>query len=239
MKASLRAISRLAGLLLWPFVREVTGTENFPAVGPCVLASNHLSVLDGVILSAVMNNRVRHAHFISYKYLFENPFMNFILRINQGIVLDSSSREGTERTLEECRQRLAEGKVVGLFPEAHTAPFEKMNKARPGAALLALQTGAPVCPVGLTGSQDVIPRRGELPGVRWKAVALRFGEPLDFSAYRESFAAAGEKERLAIVLGVSTIVMRAIARLSGQEYPHGASALERLQRLFPQGAGGN
>lgn len=239
MKASLRTISRLTGLFLWPFIREVTGTENFPATGPCVLAANHLSVLDGVVLAVLMNNSVRHTHFISYKYLFEDPFVGFILRINQGVVLDSSSPEGGERALADCRRLLGEGKAVGLFPEAHTSPFEKMHKARPGAALLALETGAPVCPVGLVGTQKVAPRRGELPGTRWNAVSVRFGEPLDFSDYREAFAKAKKRESLDIALGVSTIIMRAIARLSGQEYRHGAKTLERLKRRSLDGAGNN
>ncbi len=239
MKASLRTASRLAGFLVRPFIREVTGVERFPAAGPCVLAANHLSVFDGVVLATVTNNSVRHTHFISYKYLFENPFMGFILRTNQGVVLDSSSREGGERALADCRRLLAEDRVVGLFPEAHTSPFEKMHKARPGAALLALQTGAPVCPVGLVGTQKVAPRRGELPGVRWKAVSVHFGEPLDFSGYREAFAKAEKRESLDILLGVSTIIMRTIARLSGQEYRHGARTLERLKRRSLDGAGNN
>jgi len=231
MKVSQKIASRLAGLVLWPFLREVQGTEHFPSEGPCILVANHLSVMDGVVLSAVMNNRVRHAHFISYKYLFHKPFIGAILRLNEGIELDSSSRQTTEQALAECRRLLADGRVVGLFPEAHISPFEKMRRARPGAAILALETGAPVFPVGLSGTQYVFPPRKGRPGVRWKAVSVRFGRPLDLSAYAEPYRRAGRKESLDILKGVSTIIMRAVTALSGQEYRHGAEAAARLEEL--------
>ncbi|MHC4915069.1 MAG: lysophospholipid acyltransferase family protein [Planctomycetota bacterium] len=238
MKKSLLIASRIAGMLLRPMVREVSGIANFPREGPAVLIANHLSVLDGLLLAQVMNSRVgRHAHFISYKYLFQQPFLGFFLRFNQGILLDNDSPEGREKVLEDSRRLLRAGKVVALFPEAHTCPVEEMRRAQPGGALLALETGAPVVPIGLIGTQKVMPREGDLPGVRWKAITVRIGKPLDVSRYREPFERSERRQRLDIVLGVSTIIMRAVAELSGQEYRHGASSLRRLERLSVGGAG--
>jgi 1-acyl-sn-glycerol-3-phosphate acyltransferase len=190
------------------------------------------------VLAAVMNTRVRHAHIISYKYLFEDPFVGSCLRLNQGVVLDNSTAEGRERAMADCRELLSRGKVVGMFPEARTAPFESMLKAQPGIGALALETGAPVVPVGLVGTQKVIPRKGDLPGLRWKAVSVHFGRPLDFGPYREPYRRArSRRQRLDIALGVTTIIMRAVAALSGQEYPHGAKSLARLERIAAEGAG--
>jgi 1-acyl-sn-glycerol-3-phosphate acyltransferase len=237
MKALQRLASRLTGLACWPFIGEVSGLEHVPKTGACLLAANHLSVFDGVALGVVMNNYLRHAHFVSYKYLFEDPFTGYFLRLNEGIVLDDSNPEGKDWTLQECRRLLGEGRLVAIFPEGHTRPYEQMGKARSGAAMLALETGAPVLPAGLIDTHMVIPRKGELPGRRWKRVRVKFGPMLDFSAHSEAFRSAQRRERLDIVVGVGTIIMRSIAALSGQEYRHGAKALKRMQALVPAGAG--
>ncbi len=237
MKTSLLLLSRTVSPLLRLFLRGVSGIDNFPREGPAVLIANHLSVFDGLILAHVMNNEVRrHGHFISYRYLFENPFIGFFLRLNGGIFLDNSTPEGREKALEDSRELLRAGKVVALFPEAHTCPFEKMRRAQPGGAVLALDTGAPIVPLGLTGTQNVVPREGDLPGVRWKAVNVRIGAPLDVSPYREHYRKSEGRQRLDIALGVSTMAMRAVAELSGQEYRHGAKSLQRLERLSAGGA---
>jgi 1-acyl-sn-glycerol-3-phosphate acyltransferase len=232
-----RLLSRVLGFALRPFLREVKGLEHFPASGPCLLVANHLSVFDGLVLTGIMNDRVRHAHFVSYKYLFAKPFVGQMLRLNRGIVLDETTQEGRLQALEDCRRTLSQGRVVALFPEAHTAPFDAMHKAQPGAAMLALETGTPVVPVGLVGTEKVLPRNGELPGVRWKAVSVRFGRPLDLERYAGLYAKADRRQRLDIALGVSTIIMKAVAALSGQVYPHGAKFLQRLGRLSLESAG--
>jgi 1-acyl-sn-glycerol-3-phosphate acyltransferase len=228
-----RAFSRLTGLVCWPFIGEVSGLEHVPRTGPCLLAANHLSVFDGVLLGVVMNNYSRLAHFISYKYLFEDPFTGLFLRLNEGIVLDDSSAAGKKRALEDAREMLDAGKVVAIFPEGHTRSFDNMGKARSGAAMLALEVNVPVVPAGLFDTQLVIPRKGDLPGRRWKRAGVRFGPPLDFSRHAEALKNAGRRESLDIVSGVGTIIMRAIAALSGQDYRHGAKALKRLEALVP------
>jgi 1-acyl-sn-glycerol-3-phosphate acyltransferase len=223
----------LAGLAIRPLIRKVTGIEKVPAQGAGVMVANHLSVTDGAFLCIVMNARVRHAHFLSYKYLFKNRFLGFMMRFNEGISLDSSTPETVEEAMVECRARLRDGRIVGLFPEAHTSPFGKMHKARPGAVVLALETGAPILPVGLVGTQNIAPRKGaSRQGRRWKAVSVHFGDPVDISAFREIYVNASRRERLDIALGLSTIVMRKVASLSGQEYLHGQKPLMRLKKFL-------
>jgi 1-acyl-sn-glycerol-3-phosphate acyltransferase len=238
MNLSAKLISRLTSWVCWPFLREVTGMELVPKSGPGILAANHLSVFDGPLLGSVLNVRARHAHFVSYKYSFDHPFTGFFLKANQGIVLDTSSNAGKEWVLQECRRYLEEGHVVGFFPEAHTAPFEAMRMAKSGVALLALQTGAPVIPVGLVNTHKVVPRKGSLPGRRWRAASIHVGKPLDFSRQIELFGKLERRQSLDIVMGVSTMIMRKIAELSGQEYGHGRKALERMARLEHQVAEG-
>jgi 1-acyl-sn-glycerol-3-phosphate acyltransferase len=199
--------------------------------------ANHRSVFDGLALAAVMNRLSRHTRFLSYAYLFDKPIVGTMLRLNRGIVLDETTSAGRERALDECRRLLRGGEVVGLFPEGHTAPQGRMLKAQPGAAMLALETGCAVLPVGLRGTEKVVPRKGELPGVRWRAVSVRFGPPPDLSRYHDLFAQADRRRRLDIVLGVNTIIMRAVAALSGQEYPHGTKSLARLGSLAESSAG--
>jgi hypothetical protein len=73
--------------------------------------------------------------------------------------------------------------------------------------------------------------------VRWKAVSVRFGEALSLAAYRPAYLAAGDAERLAILEGATTLIMRAVAGLSGQRYPYGGEAASRLEQYAASGAG--
>jgi 1-acyl-sn-glycerol-3-phosphate acyltransferase len=116
-----------------------------------------------------------------------------------------------------------------------------MGIARPGAAVLALETGCEVLPVGLIGTERIWPRKGRFRP-RWNAVSIRIGRPMSFREYEAAYASAGEEDRKLIIEGVSTLIMRRVAELSGKEYNHGVEAVDGLAafeaRPVAGGAGG-
>jgi 1-acyl-sn-glycerol-3-phosphate acyltransferase len=97
---------------------------------------------------------------------------------------------------------LREGKVVGIFPEGTRSPDGRLYRGRTGVARLALATGVPVVPVGVQHTHPP----------SWRRSVVRFGEPLDFSAY------AGAGNDRDVLRHVTDEVMAAIQDLSGQRY---------------------
>ena len=208
---------------------RVTGVENVPHSGGYIAASNHLSLMDGLFVPQVLvSARMKPVHFVSYSELFDIPVVGVVLRWAQGIVLERSTSEGIRRALDDCKKVLVRGEGVGMFPEAHIARPEKMRRARTGAALLALETGCPVLPIGVIGTDRVMPRGTmKLHYVR-RAVSMHIGKPMHFKQYIAAYNEGDEEARELIRHGVITLVMREIARLSNRTYPYGAEAAEKL-----------
>lgn len=221
-------------------VRRITGLEHVPLEGGFIAVANHLGFADGIVLAALLDNwRRQPVHFISYSELFTNPIVGWTLRTGEGIYLDRSSKDGIERALKDAEDYITQrGHGVGIFPEAHMARPEKMRRGRPGAALLAMRTGAPVLPCGLVGFERVMPwdryrnrMRFALPR---RSIEMHFGIPLDLRPWQPLYYAADEKTRGALLEGLTTLLMRAVAGLSGQHYPYGEAALgETVAALKP------
>jgi 1-acyl-sn-glycerol-3-phosphate acyltransferase len=115
--------------------------------------------------------------------------------------MDRAGGRASASSMDVVLDALREGKVVGIFPEGTRSPDGRMYRGRTGVARLALATGVPVVPVGL---------RNTRPG--WRRPVVRFGPPLDFSAY------AGAGNDRDVLRHVTDEVMAAIHDLSGQRY---------------------
>jgi len=215
-------------LISWPMKREVTGTENVPRDRGFIAVSNHNSFTDGLFLPQVLVTAIgKPSHFISYAELFDIRVIGTVLRWGQGIFLDRKNKEGVEKALADAKQWIAKGECVGIFPEAHIAKPERMGIARPGAALLALETGCDVLPCGMIGAEKVWPRRGRFRP-RWNAVTIHIGEPVGFREYCGAYAEGTDEEKKVIITGVSTLIMREVAELAGKEYTYGDDSVDRL-----------
>ncbi|MBN1807827.1 MAG: 1-acyl-sn-glycerol-3-phosphate acyltransferase [Planctomycetes bacterium] len=218
-------------------LRGVHGLENVPMEGGYITVANHLSFGDGIMLAQILDNRRREAtHFISYSELFDIPFVGMILRIGEGIVLDRSNKDGIELALKEAERLITEEKHgVALFPEAHMGKPEKMRQGRPGAALLAMRTGAPVLPAGLVGFERIarMDRKGRLRlHLKRRQGEVFIGRAMDLSPWREVYFAADKKVQEAILSGLTTLMMRVVASLSGQHYPFKEADLLRAVELL-------
>jgi 1-acyl-sn-glycerol-3-phosphate acyltransferase len=171
-------IGRLAWLgegVLRPVLRaayrlRVRGADRIPRSGPAVLASNHDSLLDIPILAVATP---RPVWFMAKAELFRGPFSSWFFHVLGGFPV---RRGGYD--LAAVRAALAvigSGRLLGMYPEGTRAPF--LQAFLPGAAWVALATGAPLVPVGIAGTAEALPGGSVLP--RRGRVAISFGEPIE------------------------------------------------------------
>lgn len=187
------------------------GLENVPKKGPAIIAANHVSFLDSFFIPLVIKRRkvtylAKADYFKSWKTKW------FFAGVGQ----ISCEREGgsrSQQSLEIALDVLNEGKLLGIYPEGTRSPDGNLYKGRTGVARLALTSGVPVIPVGLIGTDEVMPKSAKWPRLRGRfGVRLRFGKPLDFSRFEGK-----ERDRFAL-RSVTDEIMFEIMELSGQEY---------------------
>ena len=203
------------------FSKSVTGVENLPK-GAYVIAANHRSLVDGVI---VVNefNRVRRSpiHMIAYEEPFFHPLWGPLLRISGCLPFNRGDKDSRANVLKLALGFLREGEPVAIFPEGHLSPSNKMRRSRPGVAILALESGLPVVPVGLRGTEKVLPPNGGRLKVFGRQASIEIGKPVYLDEESRNYLSCQcSKRRQAILSGAGDKVMRAIAALSGQSYPY-------------------
>ena len=142
---------------------EITGREHVPETGPCVLAANHVSVMDGFFLGLAVTRQVR---FMAKSELYRVPGVKQVLHAAGAFPVERGADAG--RAVAAGVALLERGACIGVFPEGTSLPDEKRGYRR-GAARLALASGAPLIPVALIGTELTLePRthRINLPRVR-------------------------------------------------------------------------
>lgn len=169
---------RLGRLLLYTYLRlrnglRFRGAENVPA-GPVILACNHASYMDPVLVSIAFPSPARRVRWMAWDALFRVPVLSFLIRRLGAfpVVPDRPDR----RAFRMAEQILQEGGIVGIFPEAGRTPNGRFQSAKPGFARLASRTGAAVVPVIIRGSFGAWPLHRLLPGPG--KIRVRFLPPL-------------------------------------------------------------
>jgi 1-acyl-sn-glycerol-3-phosphate acyltransferase len=176
----LRSLQRkvLLAVLKVLFDYECRGQQNVPYTGPAVVASNHPSYLDGVLLSVKVKRPIR---FMAWEKLFKVPIVGALLRSFGAFPVNPVRGKGGE-AYEKAKALVAAGKVVGIFPEGRRSHSPGMEPTvRGGAARLSLETGAPLVPATITGAYRAWPYLRALP--RPARIRVRFHEPIDPRAY--------------------------------------------------------
>src|ERR1700742_2148395 len=201
---------------------EIEGLEHVPQSGPAILASNHLAVMDSFYLPLVVRRRI--TFLAKSEYFTGTGFKGwwsrwFFTAVGQ-VPIDRSSADAAQAALDTAKRVLDEGKLLGMYPEGTRSPDGRLYKGKTGLARLALETGVPVIPVAMIGTNVVNPPGKKM--LRFGRVTVRFGEPMDFSRF-EGLAGNRFIERAVI-----DEVMYELMGLSGQEYVdiYAASAKE-------------
>jgi 1-acyl-sn-glycerol-3-phosphate acyltransferase len=159
---------------------RVEGTERVPRDGPGIIVANHVSALDGVVLAGVFWWKYRIAvRFVIAAEFFRNPVFGAVLRLFDQVPVHRGTHDLS--AIAEAVEAARSASLVGIFPEGRVNPQPDgpLQTGRTGAARIALASGAPVIPVGISGTQ----RRWPRPGIRWSRplrprVVVSIGEPV-------------------------------------------------------------
>lgn len=190
-----RALRVLAALPRWYFRFRVEGAGRVPADGPCILAANHVSYADPVFLAMACPRPVR---FIVDRAQHERPLVRWVAIRTGAIPVENNPRD--LGSLRRALAALRAGAVLGIFPEGGRSHDGTLQRARPGAALLALRAGVPLVPVGIVGVFRAYSRHMAAP--RPRPVKVRFGEPMVFPPSWGGHAAKAHlEEAMALVMG--------------------------------------
>jgi 1-acyl-sn-glycerol-3-phosphate acyltransferase len=153
---------------------RVEGSEHFPTEGPVIIAANHLSFFDSVLLLFALPRRVYALGKAEYadrritRWLFCGAGMIPVRRQQPADLAGA---------FDQARAVLDAGEVLAIFPEGTRSPDGQLHRGHSGAAHLALETGAPLVPIGIIGTNHILPAGARL--VRpFRRATLRVGQPI-------------------------------------------------------------
>ena len=164
-------------LLLWIWLKiffrlRVSGRENVPRMGGCVVAANHASYLDPPIVGAAL--RFRAVRFMARESLFRNRFFGWFLR--KVLVIPLSRERGDVGALRQGIATLKAGGALGVFPEGTRTPNGELQPAKGGIGFLIAKAGVPVVPVHIEGTYRALPRHRRW--IRPARITVRIGRPI-------------------------------------------------------------
>ena len=192
-----RAVSR---------VRVEGALDELPTDGPLIIAANHASNLDAVVLGAWLIPRLgRRIQWLGKKELFAWPIVGWVAANNGVHPVDRGAADVEAFRL--ARRILDEGHVLFVFPEGTRSPDGSLQTAHDGLASLALRTGAPIVPIGIAGSSKVWPRGQKLPHPGGH-VTIRVGR-----AFRPAELLPPDADRRSAKSQVTAMIMERIAEL--------------------------
>jgi 1-acyl-sn-glycerol-3-phosphate acyltransferase len=161
----------LHALLRVLFTLEYSGRENVPEGGPVVIAGNHPSYLDPLLIGAGLERRV---FFMAWDQLFRVPVLGALLRAFGAFPVRLGTKD--PNAFLAALHVLESGRVLGIFPEAGRTKLGPMNPLKTGAARLAIESGAAIVPVTITGAFDAWPSSRTLPVLR--KITVKYHPPI-------------------------------------------------------------
>jgi len=207
------------------------GQKNVPRRGPVILVSNHLSFADHFFGPMPLRRKVVFLAKAEYftgtglKGLFSRAFFSGVGQIP----IDRTGGDASERALRSGLRVLAEGEVLGIYPEGTRSPDGRLYKGKTGVARLALESRAPVVPCAMIDTFEFLPPGSLHPSLKIRPGVI-FGPPMEFSRFYGK-----ESDRTALRT-VTDEIMAEIAKLSGQEYLPELYAMDAKELLKAKNA---
>jgi 1-acyl-sn-glycerol-3-phosphate acyltransferase len=190
---------------------HVTGRENVPSTGPFILASNHLSFIDSMVIPLSAPRRV--GYLAKAEYFTGSGVGGWLTKTLftalGALPVQRQTSRAAQEALDTALGVLHEGGGFGIYPEGTRSRDGRLARGKTGVAWLALTADCPVVPVGLTGTDRIQP-----VGARWPRphrFTVVFGEPLRFPEHRGQAGSNRARRE------VTDTIMEAISQLSGQE----------------------
>lgn len=209
---------RVAGLFMTLLGgARIEGLEHLPREGPFILVANHCSQGDPPLLGWATGYQIgRVVHFMAKEEMRRWPVIGWLAE-RSGVFFVRRG-EGDRASQRTALAILASGEPIGIFPEGTRSRDGRMREARPGAALLAIRSGALVVPVGIAGTHRMFPGRSRLP--HRTRVTFRIGRPFTLP-----HQATGRLDRAALDTGTQRITDEIAALLPPAQRPQKESAV--------------
>ena len=194
---------------LW--LRKVEGSENIPGQKPFIVASNHASLYDGILLYCVLIPKInKNIHALVNSAYWDAFITRAIVKWGKAIpvfVGEEKNSKKNKESFEKAINYLKKGEIIAIFPEGKRSPDGKLQKAYTGMAKLALKAKVPVLPVGIIDSHKVLPKGKSFP--RLKRCEVKIGKPMEFKNKKYNEKTFEE---------VTRSIMKEIAKLISQKY---------------------
>jgi 1-acyl-sn-glycerol-3-phosphate acyltransferase len=197
------------------FKMHPEGLEHVPKTGAAILAPNHLSFVDPICIALTVPRRIT---FIGKAEYTDSWVTRWFMEIGGVIPVRREDSAKAATSLDRGAQVLKDGELLGIFPEGTRSPDGRLYKGKTGAARMALEADCPVIPVGLIGTEKVLPKDAKVP--KRTRVQVKFGRPMHVPD--------GAREDPHLLRVFTDRVMREIAALTGQTYRNRYSYTKRL-----------
>ncbi|MCO5993025.1 lysophospholipid acyltransferase family protein [Actinoallomurus rhizosphaericola] len=199
-------------LLRIVFRPVVVGLENVPEDGAVILASNHLSFVDSVLIPLVVPRRVT---FIAKAEYFEGKgaarILGSFLSAMGHIPVPRTEQRAAVAALDIALGVLNNGNAFAIYPEGTRSEDGRLYRGHTGVGWLALNAGASVVPVAVKGTEKIMPVGAKIPIPRLHRPGVKFGKPIDYTAFADMPPAKGRRAMV-------DEIMKEIQKLSRQEY---------------------
>lgn len=210
------AIFRTFAYLLIPFMELVgryrtVGAENLPASGAVVVAPNHYSDIDPIVIGYALYKLKRMPRFLAKASLFKIPVLGWMLAKAEQVPVQRAGGHGADPLA--AAKRVAEaGHAVVIYPEGTLTRDPELwpMRGKLGAVRTALDAGIPLIPVVSWGAQKILPRYGKISLFPRKEVTVVFGVPLDLSEWH---GRSGDGKALA---AATLLLMNTLAGMVGE-----------------------
>ncbi|KKR78536.1 MAG: Acyltransferase family protein [Candidatus Nomurabacteria bacterium GW2011_GWA2_40_9] len=203
-------------LLKCIWIKEIKGIDNIPSDGRFVATPNHSSYFDDwIVPSIIIPHLDKKLHMYVNRSYFKNPLSRWYLEHTKAIPVEvhqsKNRKKINENAFKKALYYLKHKEPIGIYPEGHRTLDGKLQKAKPGAARLALAAKVPVLPIGVIGTFDLLPKGKVAPKFK-KCVIVKIGKPLYFKKYY------GKEDNKKVLEKVTREIMKNIGKLTRQKY---------------------
>lgn len=191
-KSEKTPIWRLLAVLVIPLMGllakiTIVDGDKVPKSGAFVLAPNHYSEIDPLVIGVAMWKVGRMPRFLAKASLFKVPALGTLMRRSNQVPVERAGSGRDSDPLAAARQITEHGLAVIIYPEGSLTrePDLWPMRGKLGAVRMALDAGIPIIPVAHWGTQLVLPRYGKLSVFPRKKITVKYGDAVDLSAFRD------------------------------------------------------